>query len=74
MLLNPRIRIGIKTITIQAPRVKLLIPKTVATTPVAIAPARLIARPGRQPGSRRRHQRTTMPACERVKAANTPNA
>ena len=66
-------RIGTRTITSHEPWRKLLVPTTSATTAVMSAPSPLIARPRRQPGSRRRHQRTSMPAWERVKAMNTPS-
>ena len=67
------IRSGTSTITSHEPWKKLLLPTTSATTAVVSAPSPLIARPARQPGSRRRHQRTSMPACDRVKAMNTPS-
>ncbi len=65
---------GTRTITIHAPRVKLVNPTTNATNPVVVTPTRLMASPACQPGSFRRSQRTTMPPWERVKAVKTPTA
>ena len=67
-------RIGTSTITSQAPWKKLLRPTTTATTTAVVAvPRPLIARPARQPSSRRVHQRTSIPPCDSVKAMNTPS-
>ncbi len=60
--------------TIHAPPANLLAPMTSKATPVAAAPSPLSAARGAQPGPRSRHQWTTMPACDRVKARNAPTA
>ncbi len=59
-------------ITTQAPDRNFELATIRAMTPVVAAPRPLIASPSRQPGSRRCHQRRTMPDCESVKATNTP--
>lgn len=47
---------------------------TTNTTQVMHIPIRLSGSPCFQPGSRRRSQRTTIPACDMVKATKTPMA
>ena len=65
---------GTRTITSHDPWKKLLVPTTTATTAVVIAPRPLIEQArAASPASRRRHQRTSMPVWESVKAMNTPS-
>ena len=59
--------------TIQAPARNLLSMTMSAITPVVSAPTPLMTMPRPQPASRRRHQRTTMLDCDRVKARKTPS-
>ena len=63
---------GAMTITSQAPDRNLVLAMITAMTAVVAAPRPLMTRPRRQPGSCRRHHRTTMPDCESVNATNTP--
>ena len=65
---------AIAMIEIQAPPANLVVVMITATPAVAIAPAPLMARLPRQPGSRTRHQCLTMPDCDSVKETKTPTA
>ncbi len=58
----------------QAPAVNFVIPAVMNTIAESTPPVALKARLRRQWGSRRRHQCTTIPAWDRVKARNTPTA
>ena len=60
--------------TVQAPSSNLLTTITSNTTNVVREPRAFITSRPCQPAPRSRHQRTTIPACERVKALNTPRA
>ena len=55
-----------------APRVKLLTPTTSRTRNVVSVPLAVMTIPVCHPGSRRRHQRTSMPAWLSVNARKTP--
>ena len=57
-----------------APSANLVRATMTSTIPVATAPAPLISRPTRQPGSRRRRCRLAIPACDNVNDVNTPIA
>ena len=65
---------GTNTITAHAPCANFVTAITTVTTAVVTAPSPLIARPWRQPGSRRRRWRLAMPACDSVNDVNTPIA
>src|SRR4051794_41923033 len=65
---------GIRMMTIQAPWVNLVEATITVTRPVVRAPIRLTGRLYCQPGSRRVHQRLTMPACDSGNEGNTPTA
>ena len=66
--------IGTSTITAHAPCVNFVIPMTISTVPVAIAPRPLISRPSRQCGSLIRRCRLAIPACDNVNEVKTPIA
>ncbi len=57
-----------------APSLKRVTPLMSSTSAVMTVPVALMARPSRQPFSRRRNQRDTIPACDMVNAVKTPTA
>ena len=65
---------GMSRMTIQAPCENLLAPMTSKATAVASAPTPLSAALRAQPRPRSRHQWSTMPVCDKVKARNAPTA
>ncbi len=67
-------RIGISTITIQAPSRNFVLAWMTVTTAVASAPRPLMAACIHHRGPRSRIQRRTMPDCESVNDRKTPTA
>src|ERR671937_403335 len=67
---NSRTSSGSSTTTIHAPSKNLVVATTSSTRKVARAPTPLKTMLRCQPGSRRRHQRMTMPDWDKVKAQN----
>ena len=57
---------------IHAPSCAFVAATTINTTPVTIAPTRLMAALDRQPGVRKRRHHTTIPAWDSVNDTKTP--
>ena len=74
MTTNVVTRIGITTTTIHAPSRNFVTVSVTRTTEVTSAPIPLTHMRRRQPGSRSRSQRRTMPLCDSEKERKTPTA